>query len=145
MFIKNKLTRKYISLPTPLNLATYKSYKNKYNYLFKASKKRFYNDLFPKSESNIKATWKIINQLLQRKKASSKFTSAFTDGSSKLPITNPFDITCKFNYFFTNVGASLANQIVHTNADPLDYIKDSFPFLSNFNLPDVKEVNDIIL
>lgn len=44
-----------------------------------------------------------------------------------------------------NVGASLAKKIVNTKINPLDYIKDSFPFYSKLNSPDVKEVNDITL
>lgn len=56
--------------------------KNKYIHLFRAAQKRFFNDQFTKSERNIKATRKKINQPLQRKMASLQFPWAFTYGSS---------------------------------------------------------------
>lgn len=141
--IKNKLYKKYLSCPTPLNLATYKSYKNKFAHLLRISKKKYYNNQFKKYSNNIKNTWKTINQLLQRKKAASKFPSTFVDGNSVL--SDPYKIVCHFNNFFSNIGSKLANEIQNTTVDPIDYIKESFPIMDRFDMPNSDEVCEVIM
>ena len=107
------------------------------------AKKSYFSDQFKNSASNIKATWKIINQLLQKKKTSTNFPPSFSDG--KTSITNPFDIAYKFNEFFVNVGVSISEKIGNTNESPTDYIKGCFPSVCHFEPPDNKEINDIII
>lgn len=117
--------------------------KNKYNHLLRTAKKKFFSDQFKNSASNIKGTWKIINQLLQKKKASSKCPPSFSNG--KTSITNPFHIACKFNELFVNVGVSISKKIGNTNDSPTDYIRGCFPSVCYLELPDNKEINYIIM
>lgn len=54
---KNKLYKKYLQSPTPLNCATYKTHRNKYNHLLRSAKREYYNIQFISSANNIKSTW----------------------------------------------------------------------------------------
>lgn len=53
---------------------------------------------FKKCSKDIKSTWKVINQLLQREKANSELPSDLVDGENYF--NDPFDIAQKFNDFF---------------------------------------------
>ena len=66
---KNKLYKKYIGNPSPTNVTNYKKkYCNKYNNLIRIAKKRYYSEKFNDASNNLKTTWGVINQLLNRKK-----------------------------------------------------------------------------
>lgn len=41
---KNTLYKKYLQSPTPLNYATYKTFRNKYNHLLRNAKREYYSD-----------------------------------------------------------------------------------------------------
>ena len=102
------------------NSTNYKKYKNKFTHLLRISKKNYFAQKFKESASNIRSTWKIINQLLNKTKATSVLPSQFlSDGRI---INNLYDISCSFNHFFVNVGVSLSNRIKKTAVCPLDYL-----------------------
>lgn len=94
---KNKLYRKYISNPTPLIHGVYKSYRNKYIHSIRSAKKKYFSEKFKRCSKDIKTTWKVINQLLQREKTAPELPSVLLDGENSLK--NPFDIAQKFNDF----------------------------------------------
>ena len=64
---KNKLYRKALSNPTPLNIEKYKTYKNKFTSILRNTKKKFYSEKFMQASNDSKSTWNLINDLLNRK------------------------------------------------------------------------------
>ena len=62
-----------------MNIVNYKKYRNKYNHLIRIAKKKYFTNKFNEASNNIKTTWGVINQLLNRKKASAIFPSQFVD------------------------------------------------------------------
>ena len=74
------------------------------------AKNLYYFNTFTERKNDMKQTWGIINETLNKGKQGSNFPSAFTLGSRT--ITDSREIANEFNTFFANVGA-----ISSTNVD----------------------------
>ena len=122
---KNKLYKKYIQIPTNVNLQKYKTYKNKLNMLIRKSKRMHFYTKFEKSKNNIKETWKEINGIIGKGKKQSPQCQFI--GESGNIINNPQDISNQFNDFFVTVGPKLALDIQHTGKNYYDYLHDMSP------------------
>ena len=61
----------------------YKYYRNKISSLIRISKNNYYSDYFEGNMSNIKKTWKGINELLFRRKKNLKTITATKDPNNK--------------------------------------------------------------
>ena len=103
----------------------------------------YFSDKFEQSRNDIKATWNLINELLNKKKAFNTFPSQFSDGVRKF--TNTLDIIKGFNDFFVNVGPSLGKNVKNVAEPLLVNIKDHYPGISMFVPPTSKEVHATIL
>ena len=66
------------------------------------AKKKYYCDQFKEAANNIKSTWNIINQLLNKKKQAVSFPPTFVDGSQTY--SNYLEIANGFNNYFVNIG-----------------------------------------
>ena len=73
------------------------------------AKKEYYNKRLEENKNNLKGTWKILNQVIGNKKASTDLPTYFTN-DNKI-IENMNEVVNEFNYFFVNVGPILANAI----------------------------------
>ena len=105
---------------------TYKVYKNKFNHIIRAAKKKYYGEKFKESSSNIKETWATIKQLLNKENTLFEPPSHFVEAGKT--ITNPYKIACGFNDFFVNVGPTIEGKIPTPSGSPLDYIESLFFF-----------------
>ncbi len=65
---KNKLYKKFLKKPSYRNEVKYKTYKNKLNHVIKTAKKVYYENLFIRYKNDIKMTWQVINEVLNRSK-----------------------------------------------------------------------------
>ena len=65
---KNKLYKKHLQVPTVDNASLYKRYKNKLNHTLRLAKRRYYEKKLEDAKSNTHATWKILNEVLSRRK-----------------------------------------------------------------------------
>ena len=74
---KNELYRKFITSQNSVRESHYKKYKNKLIYLIKIAKKTYYEDKFEAVKNNHKATWKLINELINKRKAPQLDTAFF--------------------------------------------------------------------
>ena len=124
LITKNKLYKRILTNPTPLNLAKYKIFRNRYNHLIRISKKIYLSNKFEEHPNNMKSTWKVINQLMNKQKASSIYPSEFHEGGETF--NDPYVISCEFNKFFAYVASSLSKSIKPSKGNPLDYI-NGFP------------------
>ena len=86
------------------NEQQYKMYRNKVVKLLKITEKKYYNDILIKNKSNIRKTWLIIKEILNKSKEIKQNKFIASDGSL---IDNQQTIAEKFNEFFVNIGPTL--------------------------------------
>jgi len=140
---KNKLYTKYVKNPTPLNHSIYKKYRNKLNHLLKTTKKDYYHKKFNEATSNIKQTWSLINEVINRNKSNSAGPNKIQIGTKTTE--NKDEICNEFNDFFINIGPTLESKIPKGTQDPLSYITLQVNSnLSTFVPPTDAEITDIV-
>ena len=140
--MKNKLYRKYLKVKSAANAMNYKNYRNKLHHLIKIAEKRHYSELLNECQDNIKKTWQIIKNIVNKNKASQLQTKfKLNDGSFT---TDGCVISNKFNDFFVNIGPNLAAKIPEQNLSPLDFMDQ--PLLNSIYLSEVtsEEINNIL-
>lgn len=103
---KNKLYHKFLRNPYSVNATQYKSYKNKLNHSIRIAKRMYYERKLEYVKSNTKNTWKILNEVINKKKSTRKLPHEF-----KQIISNPKAIADRFCDYFTNIGPNLAKTI----------------------------------
>lgn len=81
---------------------------------------------------------------MHKKKSIIKYPTNYSD--SRKTFAHPYEIACKFNYFFVNVDASLEKKekIKNQGGSPLDYVSVCFPSLKTFKHSDINEIQCII-
>ena len=107
---KNSLYKKFLKSPTPFNESSYKRYRNKLNHSLRLAKRSYYEAKLKSLTDNIKGTWNILNQIVNRTKRPKKLPSTFVDSNNQ-DISGPCLIANQFCNFFTNLGPSLAKKI----------------------------------
>ena len=128
----------FLKVPSAHNETRYKAYRNKLSHILKKAEKLHYTDLLTANKSNLKKTWQIMKNVVNKNKVknvNSKFR--LNDGSLT---ENKSMISNKFNEFFVNVGPNLAKKIPETGINPLHYMgspeKQSI-FLSNITCTEI--------
>ena len=105
---KNLLYKRFLANPTSYREKLYKSYKNKLTLSLRVAKRLYYNKKLDEYKSNPKSTWKLLNNLINRKKIKCKLPSFFK--SNEEEIFNPTHIANRFCEYFTNIGPNLAKS-----------------------------------
>ena len=72
---KNALYKRYLNDPIPENEHIYKKYKNKLNHSLKIAKRLYYVEQIERAKSNLKGTWKILNEIFNRRKSKQRLPS----------------------------------------------------------------------
>ena len=87
------------------------------------AKRIYYNKTFGDVKNNIKSTWKIINNILNRKRNNKNDNiDSITIENEK--ITNKQEITNSFNNFFVNIGKKLQDSNITASNNSFDrYLK----------------------
>ena len=93
-------------LTANINLKTYKSILQKIMCIAKID---YFGCQFEKHKNDIKRTWTIVNDILNRTKKSSDFPKYFMINGEK--VSDDKSIADSFNSFFANVGPNLSKQI----------------------------------
>ena len=75
---KNKLYRQYLLNPSAQNESFYKHYKNKLNHSLRIAKRLYYEKKLDATKSNIRGTWRILNEIVKNKKKT-KLNSVFRE------------------------------------------------------------------
>ena len=118
---KHKLFKSHFLSNDPDKISQYKAFNNKLNRIKLQAKKNYFDSQFAINEGNLKATWKLIDMIINRgtkkKTLISKLlynNKSFTDQSS---------ICDKLNEHFINVGPKLADQLTPIpDIDPTQHI-----------------------
>ena len=95
------------NLQTDEAVAKYKAYKNKLNHLLRISERKYYYDNFESVKGNLRSTWKLIKQVLNKGKRIDS-PSEFTIGNKMSK--NGSEIMDAFNNCFANIGSNLAKN-----------------------------------
>jgi endonuclease/exonuclease/phosphatase family metal-dependent hydrolase len=125
---------------TPLTSPDYNKYKvnlQTYNRILaqniRLAKKHYYYECFNKFQHDIKSTWGVIKEIINKSPKKNEMPNFFL--INDLPENNPNVIVNKFNLYFTNIGPKLANSIVQpSNKSFEDYLRDSINRSFEFQL-----------
>ena len=96
----------YLKNPTPDKLSHLRTYRNKLNHILRIAKKHYFSDKFYNCKYNMKRTWAVVNEVLQKGTNKSSYPSSFKHNNSAT--SDPNVIANEFNNFFTNISPSLA-------------------------------------
>ena len=91
---KNMLYQSFLNNPNSCNENAFKSYKNKLTHSLRVAKRLYYEKQLEKLGSNVKATWKVPNEILNRIKGKRGLPSIFRADSRE--ISNPNEIANLF-------------------------------------------------
>ena len=86
------------------------------------------------AKSDPKKTWKLIHELSSCKVHEPVNVKSIKQDDTE--ITNPYDIANAFNTYFTTIGDSLANELPHSDINPISYL---YP-VNSFILSNVETV-----
>ena len=84
------------------------------------------------AKSGPKKTWKLINELSSRKVHEPVNVKSIKQDDTA--ITNSYDIANVFNTYFTTIGDSLANELPHSDINPISYL---YPVNSSFSFAQI--------
>ena len=120
--IKNKLFVKKSKNPTLTNTHIYKRYRKTLNQTLEFAEKEHYDYLLNMHKSNLKKSWQVIKEILNKKKTNS-ISDRFLINDQL--VTYKHQIASNFNDYFTNIGSTLAEKIDPSPVDPLSYITNN--------------------
>ena len=95
-------------------------FKNRVKTYIDKSKKLYYQKLFIQNRTNIKNTWKLINDLISNGVDRGKVNRIIWNGTE---YNNSTDIASIFNNYFNNIAQNLDDQLPFNNIDPLSFVQ----------------------
>ena len=96
---KTKLYKQYLSNLSNHSEVRYMRYKNKLNHGLRVAKRLYYDKKFEETKSNMKTTWRLVNEVINKTKVKYKLNSTFKiDGQE---FCNPMEIANKFSQYVT--------------------------------------------
>ena len=110
------------------------------------AKKQYYFGCFEKFKGDMKKTWTIINEVVNRKQAKKEFPDSFEIEGRR--ISNDKTIANEFNRYFIEIGPKLCQATEHTTVESYrDYLKK--PLLPSFefspaDVDDVRKAIDLL-
>ena len=121
---KNILYKRFLNNPTSRSEFLYKCYKNKLNHTIRVAKRLYYGKKIEEAKSNIKNTWRLLNEILNGKSKKQLLPSIFNIGEQEL--SDPTQIAEQFCKYFTNIGPSLASNIPVSQKSPHSFLSGNF-------------------
>ena len=117
-------------------------YKNKLNTLLKIEEKKYYQSLILANKNNLKKTWGIIKQVINKSKCS-KLSSEFSHNGSIL--NDKRSIANIFDYYFVNIEPTLVSKIPQLGIDYRNFLPHQNNMSFFFSPVEELEVKKIIL
>ena len=78
-------------------------------YILRCEQKRYYSRLLEEHKSNMKKTWQVLNQCINKNRNKPSLPKYFT--ANNVEIHDKLEIATGFDNFFVNVGPNLAKNI----------------------------------
>ena len=119
----NILYRRLLSNPTSTREFGYKNYKNKLSSTLRAAKRNYFEKKFEECKSNMKSTWRLLNEIINKRKSRNSVQSSFIIDNKE--ITDSIKITNHFWEFFTNIWPSLAKMIPSSTSSFRSFLSGS--------------------
>ena len=116
--------RRFLSNPTSTREIGYKNYKNKLSSTLRAAKRNYFEKKFEDCKSNMKSTWRLLNEIINKRKSRNMVQSSFIIDNKE--ITDPMEIASHFCEFFTNIGPNLAKMIPLSTSPFRSFLSGSF-------------------
>ena len=137
--LTNPVLREYEILY--INLQTYNKILKR---SIRVAKQLFLESTFNRYKSDIRNTWKTINEILSRHHKTSCFPKSLNINGNE--ITNQLHIATEVNvFFFTNIGLNLSNNIAYSGEKDCDYyLKDNLNCKFALNKVDEQNVSKTI-
>ena len=121
---KNVLYKRFLNNPTTQNEFLYKCYKNKLNHSLRVAKRRYYRNKIEEAKSNIKSTWRLLNEILNKKSPKQNLPSVFKSGNQEF--FDPAQIAEQLCKYFTNIGLSLASNLPVSQTSYRSFLSGNF-------------------
>ena len=119
----------------------YKSYRNKLTHFIRIAQHHYYDQRFASAKNDLKETWKLVNEVINKRKCRPPFPSSLrSDGSV---ITDPAEIVNGLCNYFTNVRPKLAAKIPPRNTSFHSFLNDQA--YESLKPTTVEELNDICM
>ena len=98
----------------PSDWVQFKKQRNIVNKEIRLAKQAYYQNTFNENKGDSKRTWQTINEPTSRKSGKTTVTSLKLNG---LSVTNPSELSDKFNNHFATIGSKLASEIDSSDTD----------------------------
>ena len=113
---------KSIKHPSMLNVNRYKEYKTLLSNLMKKSEQQYYDEQFKANVHNLKKSWNLIKDIINRKKKATPNKRFLINGKIT---SNNQEIAEGFNKFYVNIGKTLSDKIPAHNICPTSFITET--------------------
>ena len=107
---------KSVKFPSAHNKLAYKKYKNKLNYIIRKLERDHIESLLLKHKMNLKKTWQIMKNIINKNKLASSPPEYFDINGEK--VTDKNRIVNAFNKFYVNIGPNLCKSLPPSNVNP---------------------------
>ncbi len=94
--------------PSLENTRNFHLFRNLYNRVLKAAKKKYFDDEFQKNTRNLKKTWELINFAINSVKSKQSISTLFVNG---INVTDPCIIANELNKFFVSAPLTIVEKI----------------------------------
>jgi hypothetical protein len=122
---KGELHEIMVATPDQANKTNYTTYRNIYNRLVRAAKKKYFHDKINANSGNPKKIWETLSEALEKKQKTEQISKINTGEGLT---TDPKSIATEFNRFFTSVGAEISESILPVAANPEDLVSYDHDF-----------------
>ena len=145
-FKMNKLRKKFLEIRTTESEISYKEMKKRYSKQTRIDKENFYKNKLKNCNGDSKKTWKIINELLERKDNNQDVSNEITFDNRSL--TSNKEISSAFNKFYQSIALKITDKIPKSenssNFYLENYINDEYETPFHLKTVTTKEVFNII-
>ena len=138
---KNNLYKRFLNNPNSQIEIKYKQYRNKLNHSLRIAKRLYFENKIEQHKNDIKSTWKVLNEILNRKNCQRKLPSIFSKDS--IEISDPKEVANQFCKYFTNIGPSLASKIPKSTNSFSQFLPDRLVNSVFLELVNEKEIIDV--
>jgi hypothetical protein len=113
------LHKKSTADPIEPNISAYRTFRNIYNRVVRASKKLYFDNNLKKSKKNPKKTWSLLKEAIGQPSKHTKIDEIVVENTT---VTNPSEIASAFNNFFAGAPQNVVNSIPPCNVPSESYL-----------------------